>query len=404
MRLRPGVAGSGTVPTDTFTAALNMAHYPAANVGALYGLVNGQSPFVGLGTQPNDFTLALTFGTGTQLLSPGVPAVDANGNVWFGSTLPDVNFLGINLYAAEELSPAGAPVSGSLVQIGHPGTQAAIDPAGNPWIAQSSGGVVTKVTGNTVTSYSYNGSSNDDGHQIAIDGSGNVYISDNTNGSLYELNNSGMVNGSAIFSAGNASGEGLHGVALLNSTTALTINNTESLQEDAVPLTGALKACNSPGSACRGGGLASPTALAVDGAANVWALNSNSTLSGFTPGGGNPAGGYITGSPFSGGGLNTTTVSATQPYPWLAIDGANKIWIANYTGVLSEFSNAGVPLSPATGLYGSAANCKGQGLAIDGSGNLWVSCDSATAPVMEYIGAATPVVTPLTPGVAAPPP
>jgi len=59
---------------------------------------------------------------------------------------------------------------------------------------------------------------------------------------------------------------------------------------------------------------------------------------------------------------------------------------------VSEFSNSGAPLSPSAGFDGGA----GVGPVIDGAGNVWYSYPSGLA---EVIGAATPVVTPLSVGV-----
>jgi len=386
---------TGTQPTDTATALLNIAHHPAANVATLYGLANAQPPFGGgLTTQPNDFTLAVAYGPATGLVSPSIPAVDAGGNVWFGDTHDSLGIFNEHSYTISELSPLGAQIG--FTSISQQPTQAAIDPYGNAWFAVRSGGVVDRVTpGTSLTpvSYSYNGTSSDDGHQIAIDQSGDVFVSDNTTGGLFKLNNSGTVTASLPYSSGNPS-IGYHDVAMLNTTDLVTINNGSYFEE----YTSANFTQFSCSDTCNYGGLYKATALAVDGAQNTWALNANSTLTGFLFASNPSTTGSLPNSPYSGGGLNTTTLSPNQPYPWLAIDGANTIWISNYTGTVSAFSNAGVALSPASGLYGLAASCPGQGAAIDGSGNLWVACDSAATPVLEYIGLATPVTTPLLPG------
>jgi hypothetical protein len=52
---------AGTMPTDTATAVLNIAHHPQANVSALYALqLNSGAPFApNLGSPPDDFTIKL---------------------------------------------------------------------------------------------------------------------------------------------------------------------------------------------------------------------------------------------------------------------------------------------------------------------------------------------------------
>ena len=56
-------ATSGTTtPTDTATAAINIAHNPAAHVAALYGLQTPNSPFQGtLSSAPSDFSMEISF-------------------------------------------------------------------------------------------------------------------------------------------------------------------------------------------------------------------------------------------------------------------------------------------------------------------------------------------------------
>jgi DNA-binding beta-propeller fold protein YncE len=62
---------------------------------------------------------------------------------------------------------------------------------------------------------------------------------------------------------------------------------------------------------------------------------------------------------------------------------------------LAEFSNAGVPISPST-LFTSSYLAAPIGLAIDPSGNVWAS--SELGNLVEFVGAAVPVVTPLSVG------
>lgn len=395
---------SGTRPTETLTAALNIAHHPAANVASLFGIATATPAFAGgLAAQPHDFTLPIAFHPPASFLnSPGVPAVDSNGNIWFGSTK-----LFVTGYNIDQFSPLGAPLNAFALNA--PTIQVAVDPSNNVWASQTSGGTVYKITDPYKTSYVYNGNSNDDGHQIALDASGNVFINDFTNGQIYELANTGSAIG-YLSNQYDGDPRSHAGVTLLSSSSIATFSrDTSSADLVQIPL-GADGDTNFSGpcgyGSCRSS-FSLPTSLATDGNAHVWALNNNSTLSAVdTTGADNPnTGGGLPGSPFSGGGLNTTTVSPTQPYPWLAIDGSSNVWVANYTGSISQFSSTGTAITPSYasaaepgGYYGVSPSCKGQGLAVDNAGNIWVSCDSSTTPFIEYIGAATPVYTPLLPG------
>ncbi|MDX1387393.1 MAG: hypothetical protein R3257_07370, partial [bacterium] len=111
--------------------------------------------------------------------------------------------------------------------------------------------------------------------------------------------------------------------------------------------------------------------------------------------------------PFKGGGL---------AWPWgIAVDGADNVWVANFNGQrLSQFCGArpetcppgfttGDPISPDGG-YGSNALVRNTGVQIDPSGNVWLANNWLLVPVQTnpggrsvavFLGLATPVKTPL---------
>lgn len=129
------------------------------------------------------------------------------------------------------------------------------------------------------------------------------------------------------------------------------------------------------------GGLSAPGLLAIDGNNNVWVSQSNSLVEFVASGTYGTSGSFANASGFTGGGLKNPSS--------IAIDGAGNVWLGG--SALSEFSNAGTPLSPSTG-YGSTG---WSSVAIDGSGNIWGSSSSG---MIEMIGAAVPVVTPISAG------
>jgi len=61
----------------------------------------------------------------------------------------------------------------------------------------------------------------------------------------------------------------------------------------------------------------------------------------------------------------------------LDIDRYGNVWVADYTGALSEFSPQGAALSPASG-YGVGDLVESYGLAIDTKGNVWVSNEQSS--------------------------
>jgi hypothetical protein len=115
------------------------------------------------------------------------------------------------------------------------------------------------------------------------------------------------------------------------------------------------------------------------------------------------------------GGTNGYTGGGMYFPSSLVIDGAGNVWIVNQqfpaqnaAGDISEFSSAGSPISPPTGYIGPAfssypgALVYPEGLAIDGSGDVWIT-NTYSSQIVEFIGAATPVITPIVAGLPATP-
>jgi hypothetical protein len=134
----------------------------------------------------------------------------------------------------------------------------------------------------------------------------------------------------------------------------------------------------------------STSSLAIDHSGNVWVANFFAGgLSEFSNSGAalSPSTGY------TGGGL--IGVDA------LAIDGAGNIWLSDLTNHsaedVTEFSNSGSPISPSTG-YIAGGGDKAGSIAIDGSGDVWIASGYYYGGLVELIGAATPVVTPIAVG------
>jgi hypothetical protein len=84
----------------------------------------------------------------------------------------------------------------------------------------------------------------------------------------------------------------------------------------------------------------------------------------------------------------------------IAIDGAGHVWVTNYNGnsitelAGSATNSPGQILSPAAGWALDAKLNEGFAVAIDASGNLWVT-NFETNTLTEIVGLATPVKTPL---------
>jgi streptogramin lyase len=373
-------AGStGTTPTDTAAAAIYMAHNPGANVAALYGLITGTLPFAPyLSAQPNDFTIAINF-TGGGLNAPDGLAIDASGNVWVA------NYSGNSI---TKLTNSGAPATGSpFSAVGLSGPQGiAIDGSGNLWITNDyndQGNSVTKLTSaGIVVSGSPFATGGDDDVPIAIDASGNVWVGNESTGSVAKLNSAGTaVSGSPFTSGGLYWPEAIAIDASGNAWIADFANNGGSITK----LTNSGAAVS--GDPFTGGNLYGPIGLAIDGSGNAWVANIQSNyVTKF-----NSAGTVVSGS------SGFTTGSGVTGSQAIAIDGSGSAWVANYGAsatTVTELTSAGVLVAgspfpvPGGGINGAS------GIVIDGSGNVWAT-NSGGNSVTEFIGAATPVVTPI---------
>jgi hypothetical protein len=386
-----GVTGLIQEPTDTATAMINIAHNPGRNVTALYDLQTGMPAFgLGLTTQPNDFTMLLQF-AGGGLYRPEWLAIDGSGNVWI--TDPFV-------HSVSELSNTGAAISpsGGYTGAGNGFGEIAIDVFGNAWTADSNANGVSKLTNGGVAfpGSPYTGGGLDEAYGIAIDASGNVWIANNTyTDSVSEFTNAGVAFPNSPYTGGG-----------LIFPTSVAIDGAENVwTTNGVMPTGSLSKLSStgvtisPSAGYTGGGLNAPLGIAIDSSGNVWAANNNTDgISKFSNAGTalSPSTGYTGGGTALSGGV--------------AIDGAGNVWFSNSSennpnrGIndVSEFSNAGVALSPSTGYIGGGLGVPGA-VAVDGSGNVWVTDFYPGGGLNELVGAATPVITPICAGLPATP-
>ena len=186
---------SQTAPTDVVTAAVNMAQHPGLNVGALYGLIVPESPFIPTEPQPKDFTLAVNF-TGGAMNSPSALAADATGNIWITNAAANT---------VTELSPSGAVLSGTgfTASLNQP-SAIAFDLTGEAWITNKGNNTVSRMNNGVAFGPPLTGGGLNLPAGIAFDFFGNAWIANPGNGSVSEFNSAG-----AAVSASGYTGSGI---------------------------------------------------------------------------------------------------------------------------------------------------------------------------------------------------
>jgi hypothetical protein len=374
---------TGNLPTDTATAAINIAHNPAAAVGTLYGLSSAYAQFSPtLTAQPNDFTISILYINevlyGFTNQTAGPLAIDASGDVWSANG------------AVDEINPQGYDYTVSNSELGLGGyngfsgaVNIAIDVNGNAWAISSSAlgefnnsGVLLSPSGG------YTGLGLNSPTFIAMDASSNAWIGNTSGGNVVKASSSGTLSGTftgsdisqpgpvAIDASGNAWVADLSSGAIVKlSPTGTPTNYTAAT-------------------------LSTPTGIAIDHSGNVWVSNSGSVVEISSTGTLiSPAAGYSN--------------SSTTGLLGVAIDGAGNAWVASPSSI-AEISSSGTILSGSTGFTGLDANSV-KSIAVDASGDVWtnyVACSysflygtSCSASYQEVVGAGAPVVTPLALGV-----
>jgi hypothetical protein len=449
---------TGTLPTDTATAAINIARYPAGNhssatgvnttfVTNIYSLSAGTVPFTPhLTTQPNDFTIAINYPYtqvgGYSTSNPDVLraeslSLDKAGNIWISG---QGNLAGGVNPTLTRWSPLGVPqLSKSNPYIyGY----VSVDGQGNAWT-----GNANSTTG--IQKF------NSNGVLISTIGSGytNAYtvVADNSGDAFFFASNTGTPNGTYNTNGDSQMWEYNPTGTLLSSSPTCSPNtgpyvyyctsNGFIIQSGDNAAHGAIEAATStttsPGSAGHlwvtsegspyqiaritpiGGkdfsistNLQQPEFPSLDRAGVAWIANQAATGTIYKIA-------IQSTTPF----YNQTTLTSASTGATLtwtfgsAVDGNNNVWFANRCGnyggcgggtginsIIQINGSNNLAISPPTNYipetqYNSSATMTKMlndslNLAIDPSGNIWITNYIGNSMV-ELVGAAAPVVTPL---------
>jgi len=386
------------IPTDTLAASHLIAQNPTNNVAGLFALATPNSPFEpSLAGTPDGWEIALNFApSGAMFNFPVSLALDGSGNVF----VVNDTFLG----SVSELTVATGYTTGlnftpSGAMFNLP-VSLALDGSGNVFVANQGNSVSELTAASSYTTglnFTPAGANFDIPFALALDGSGNVLVANFSGSSVSELTESSSY------------GTGLN----FNNSTGAVFTNPISL---ALDVSGNVFVANRSGNSVSELTAASsyatglnfkpsdamfdaPYSLTLDGSGNVFVANLfGNSVSELT------AGSYAT------SGSNFAPSGAMFDVPIsIALDGSGNIFLANCGTTCSGTGNSGsVSELTKSSSYGTGLNfaasgatfSEPEGLALDGSGNIFVANGEGDS-VTQLIGLATPVVTPVQSCVAA---
>jgi len=169
-----------SVPTDTITAAMNMAQNPGLASSTLTGLTSPTSPFQPTVASMTDLSLVIKY-TGGGLSTPKGIATDGSGNVWLPNS-------GNN--SVTKFSNAGTVLSGTNGFTAGPlsaPSSIAVDTGGNAWVTNTGNNSVTELNPAGSSGTVFSGTSFNTPNSVAIDGNGNAWVSNSGNNSATEI-------------------------------------------------------------------------------------------------------------------------------------------------------------------------------------------------------------------------
>ncbi|HEY4381373.1 MAG TPA: hypothetical protein VGN01_13565 [Acidobacteriaceae bacterium] len=412
-------------PTDTLQAAVYMSLNPtsnnangsSANLAALYALVTGTAPYVGVSSQPTDWTVGILYTGPAALPDPQNLAVDASGNVWI------INANG-NTDNLAEINNSGTPQAIAAATAAQRYRSNAIDTNGNVWFgtASSPSTAFEYTTGGSLLSSVTFGSP----YAVAINGNNDVFFGRNsgtacngtstnligefTAGTLASTNlvsylcptATAFTFAYAVADTSNnlwiTNGAGAGGTGIITEVTSVPSDATVTTSCTAFPCTASTGGPTLTYTTITGGAggvptLATPFGIATGlGGSNIWLANQT--------------GNNLTKMTSATAGTNFGDATSLNKPTFVAVDGSGNVWVTNNVSgpsSVSEFSNSGAVLSPvntttapftAIGFL-RAGLATPSGIATDPSGNVWVANNTASGGVFEIVGAAAPTVTPI---------
>jgi hypothetical protein len=199
-KLAPNAAGT-VYPTDTITAAMNMAQSPGRNVAGLNKLRSPQpvfEPSLDVNAPPNDWTIAITY-TGGGLNAPASIAMDASGNAWIANSgnasVTELSNAGVAVSGANGFTAGGFSVPSAI----------AMDASGNAWVTNAGNSTLTELNSGGLTGTVFHANGLSAPESVAIDGGGNIWVANSGTNAVSGFTSSGGVLAGSPFSGAGVS-------------------------------------------------------------------------------------------------------------------------------------------------------------------------------------------------------
>ncbi|MHB6912701.1 LysM peptidoglycan-binding domain-containing protein [Streptomyces sp. DB-54] len=418
--LRLATPRTGSMPADIVQAVLNLAQHPMLSPAGLQALVRTSRAFAPALTAPPEAWILALRHTEADLYSPGRIALDAKGNAWATNNwLPGTRksspFVTV-------LDPAGHPALGSPIRGGGMDGGAwgmAIDHGGSVWAPSYAGNAMVKYSAagiplSPATGWKNGGLVHPQG--VAVDQRGNLWIANS-----YGLKGAAGLGSVVVYPQGTPSKAFTVTGSDFNHPFALQIDGSgrawvtnshidfdqlmETRQAGSLGKVGGSVTIMGrdfkPIRSVRSSSFQGPVGIALDSRGNAWVASLfNSTVTEIRPDG-NIAGVHQL---------------PRSVFPWsVAVDGQDRVWVAGFgnasvsllcgtnTAACPPGASTGTVLSPAQGFRNKAIQHL-TAVQIDASGNVWLANNwSKIIPptggvgMVELVGLAAPVCTPLTP-------
>lgn len=440
---------TGTNPTDTATAGINIARYPAGNysgtvkptnfVSNIYALQTGTVPFVPkLNNQPNDFTIVINYpytavsgypsASNSTLGRAESIAVDEFGQIWITAQAAH-NYV---RWSALGIQNAGSSSAGGYIY-----GYISIDGSNNAWTGNANSITGIQFAGSNGVFTTTYGQGYNTAYTVITDKSGNAYFFASNAGTptteydtyndyqMWVYNSTGTLTSTTPGKCGTKQGPFLYYCTgagfILNSGDNVAHGAIESAAKGGYLWVTSERSPYQIARVTPTGGLAftlktntaQPEFPSIDRNGDAWIANQAATGSIYKFGlqGTAPYYNYSTLTSASTGANLTWTFGS-------AVDGNNNVWFANRCGGYGACTNTtgtnsivqingsnNLAISPptnyipeaqypATAISFTKMLNDSLNLAIDPSGNVWITNYIGNS-VAELVGAAAPVVTPL---------